>query len=477
MSAGLCWADPPTVSAPFPIYEAAGATQYGVAVGATADGFEVFWSDNSGISELGATPWDVKANVVLPGETPAVTSFGIAPGQGDQDMPRAASDGDSLFVVWEHYFDPVSEVRGRQLALGASGGEGGTSYSEQGTFGGDDVAIAWGGDYYLVAWNSPGIVAVRVAPGGNPVDAAPISIRNVGGVTHPRVATDGTDFLVVWQEDSPGIPVVRAARVAQADGSVLDADPIEIPNTPETSQQSPDVAFSDGFYLVVFGQAPSYPVATDIESCLLAPDGSIARSTQTISQVTDTQTRPSVVALDGGYLVVWEDLRPITGDTTGPRAIWGVQVDHVVVTGDVSYDDWVVQDPWGFMIASDEGIDRSTPSLAVIGRTALVAWTETDDPAVPDSAVWGAFVTLAEDDEPGDVDAGTGGDEDAGAVVADGGGGDGDDAGTPPAGDGGGGCGACSAAPARDRWAPVLLLVPLALLWLERRGRASSSGR
>jgi hypothetical protein len=167
----------------------------------------------------------------------------------------------------------------------------------------------------------------------------------------------------------PGIPVVRAARVAQADGTVLDAEPIEIPNPGEESQTAPDVAYSDGFYLVVFAQPPSYPVATDIESCLLAPDGSIARSAQTISQVTDMQQRPSVVAVDGGTLVVWEDTRPVTGDTTGPRSIWGVEVDHVVVPGEAPYDDWVVQDPRGFLVAGDEGIDRSTPSVSVIGRT------------------------------------------------------------------------------------------------------------
>ena len=117
--------------------------------------------------------------------------------------------------------------------------------------------VAFGGSTYLVAWQqaSPGdIYAARVNAGGSVLDmpAIPIS-TDAANQTAVAVASDGTDFLVVWEDYRNSGTTGRdiyGTRVNAA-GQVLDAAGINI--SPSSGDQfRPDVAFDGLTYVVTW---------------------------------------------------------------------------------------------------------------------------------------------------------------------------------------------------------------------------------
>lgn len=107
-------------------------------------------------------------------------------------------------------------------------------------------AAAFNGSTVLVAWTETGvdamgrIVAARLASDGTLLDAQGIQIAP--GVK-PSVATDGHDFLVVFRDDE----LVRAA-VVRADGTVGTAFRVST----EGGESSPHVTFDAANYFVVW---------------------------------------------------------------------------------------------------------------------------------------------------------------------------------------------------------------------------------
>ncbi len=121
------------------------------------------------------------------------------------------------------------------------------------------VAYAEKSKCWLVAWregylNEPAsdIWCARVSADGKPLDLAGLRITQGPGLKDmPRVASDGTDFLVVWEDLRNGKDWdVFAARVT-AEGKVLDTDGIALAMRPR-NQCRPDVRFAAGYYVVVW---------------------------------------------------------------------------------------------------------------------------------------------------------------------------------------------------------------------------------
>ena len=105
-----------------------------------------------------------------------------------------------------------------------------------------DPAVAFNGTDYLVVWedqrNGPAaadIHGVRLDQTGTVLDAAGIVIAQAPNAqVAPAVASNGTDWLVTWQDgrSGPGQDDIYAARVL-ASGTV--ADPSASPSTPRAA--------------------------------------------------------------------------------------------------------------------------------------------------------------------------------------------------------------------------------------------------
>ena len=142
---------------------------------------------------------------------------------------------------------------GNEIILLARGTGGGTQATPH---------VAFGKGVYLVVWRegwhgkggSARIYAPRVDTEGKLLDARGIAVApsKQGVQTRPRVAFGGGCFLVVWQDLRTGMDHEVLGAGIGADGTVLDAEPIQVAAGPRT-QALPDLA-SDGRAFVIVWQ-------------------------------------------------------------------------------------------------------------------------------------------------------------------------------------------------------------------------------
>jgi hypothetical protein len=178
--------------------------------------------------------------------------------------PVVGSDGQGFLVVWS--------ARGvRVSADGTVVDKTPLVLPTNPTAAGGQWAVSYGGGYYLVLWQEEvdpsnhqrDIRAIRVRPGDGAVVPPVISVpAHASPESFPAAAFDGTNFLVVWQDQRSGTPVY-GNRIRASDGALLDgADGFRI-GTSATGQR-PAVAFGSGIYLVAWQATPSLLVGVRI---------------------------------------------------------------------------------------------------------------------------------------------------------------------------------------------------------------------
>jgi len=144
-------------------------------------------------------------------------------------------------------------------------------------------AAAWAGEVCLVAWcdgtrqaDSPtaDIYCARVDGAGKPLDPTGIRVCGAADLQEwPAVASDGSSFLVVWQDFRNGRDYdIYAARVG-ADGRVLDPDGFAV-CARAGNQARPAVAFAGGNWIVVWMDARQYPVY-GLYAARVSPEGKV----------------------------------------------------------------------------------------------------------------------------------------------------------------------------------------------------------
>jgi len=131
---------------------------------------------------------------------------------------------------------------------------------------GTAITFAFDGTNVLAVWLSEGgLAGQRFAPDGNVVDAVPFSISKSGGF-RPRVAWNGSEYLVTWWEGTnycwgggafcpPNLRDVNAARVS-ASGTVIDTIAIA---GGHPDQHDPVVASDGRDFLIAYAQTDVDP--------------------------------------------------------------------------------------------------------------------------------------------------------------------------------------------------------------------------
>lgn len=181
-----------------------------------------------------------------------------------------------------------------------------------------DPAVAFNGTVYLAVWldqrdattTGGDIYGARVAnngvvldPDGFPISTAPDSQFQVA------VASNGIHFLVVWQDKRNGVDHIFGARV-DSGGNVLDPGGIPI-STNGAQRYAPSVASDGTDYSVVWQVAFG-----DIFGSRVTAAGSVLDPAGiAIATATGRQVEPAVASNGLNYAVVWEDWR--NGDNGG----------------------------------------------------------------------------------------------------------------------------------------------------------------
>ena len=196
--------------------------------------------------------------------------------------------------------------------------------------------VAFDGTNYLVVWEQasfndqpPGVFAARVNPAGTVLDPTGMLVHPsslTGYARRPAVAFDGSNYLVVW-EDNRRLPNdglhnnVYAMRVTPA-GQFLDGDAstggFPLTTGTEFGEVSLRLAFVDGHYLVVWVAASSPGVYEGIRGARVSPSGTVVSpgvSGIALSIPSGPQFGPFIAATHAGALLTWLD--PWAKDDSG----------------------------------------------------------------------------------------------------------------------------------------------------------------
>jgi hypothetical protein len=240
-------------------------------------------------------------------------------------------------------------------------------------------AVASDGADFLVVWDQESdLQGARVAADGTVLDAVGISIApDPQGERWPAVTYDGANYLVVWEGSSDGGPDggsgIRGALVS-ADGTVIDSG-FAIAASPST-EQYPAVASNETTSLVVWFDAS----LSALYGARVAQSGAVLDAALPISTTPDYAAPVPAVASDGaGFLVTWSDLRD-SGSGNDLSDVYGTRVSG----------DGVVLDPSGIAISTLTGTQHE-PSVAYNGADYLVVWQ--DGPYEGGGGIGGARVT------------------------------------------------------------------------------------
>ncbi|MCA9665127.1 MAG: hypothetical protein KC503_06050, partial [Myxococcales bacterium] len=174
-----------------------------------------------------------------------------------EHIPRgAATDGRTMLLVLEAQRNGIDVMGVRLEGLRFEADDRGVHavpfVIAEGADDQSEPAVACNGSLFLVAYRqhvgdqNDQIELRRVSTDGRVLDAQPITAPSTGNDNwHARVASDGKDFLVVWQRIAGD---VLAARVS-GDGALLDAAPMALG---QGSDGWPAVAHASGRYLVAW---------------------------------------------------------------------------------------------------------------------------------------------------------------------------------------------------------------------------------
>jgi len=227
-------------------------------------------------------------------------------------------------------------------------------------------AVAYGGGVYLVVWQvdasvSYSIQAARVDSSGKVLDPNGVTVATATtSLGSPRVAFDGTNFLLVWEDTRSGTNMDIYGRQVSPAGLVLGTKDVAI-STASKDQRKPAVTCQSGTCLVVWEDARTsstgvfdggiYGAHVDKTGKVLDPTGIV------ISKTTGAKEAPDVVGDGTNFLVVWKDDGSGNGDIYGAR---------VASTGSL-------MDTKAILITSHSGVD-DLPRVAFDGTNYFVVW-------------------------------------------------------------------------------------------------------
>lgn len=298
------------------------------------------------------------------------SGFAIATG-GDFDAPVIASRGGDSLVVWREFASGSGwDIHGGRVTAAGARLDGDGFVIAGGADPQLDPVVASNGTDYFVGWDtSPGgghgnVYGRRVTAAGALLDGSGVTITDAPGTQRwPAIASNGTDYVVAWQDFRGGGDDIYGAHVTAA-GAVTTGDGV-IVNTAPDVQHEPWVASNGTGYLVVWVDLRS-GTGYDIYGTRLSASGAVLDpSGLALATGTDAQFQPSVASNGTDYFVVWADNRDYKWDIYGRR---------VTSSGAVLDGNGIAV---SLAIPNDHN-PHDNPSVASNGSGYFVVWEQTN---------------------------------------------------------------------------------------------------
>jgi hypothetical protein len=293
-----------------------------------------------------------------------------------QRRPKAASGEAEFLVVWDEIRERSRGIHGVRLT--PEGGVFDTLGIRVSPAGGDQSvpAVARGTRDFLVVWEEGrsrdrDVRGARVRADGVVMDPTGILISGASWEQcAPEVASDGNDFLVVWQDWRNNDYDIYCARVSHS-GTLLDTAGIAV-CTADGWQITPTVAGNGTDYLVLWQSRTTsdydlYGARISPQGVVLDPEGFV------VSVAPGIQQQPAAASDGADFLVVWSDARNVDCNVYAAR---------VTAAG-------TVLDTAGILLFSAAG-PQYAPAVEYDGTNYLVVWT---DERNGERDIYGARVT------------------------------------------------------------------------------------
>lgn len=284
------------------------------------------------------------------------------------DRPDVASGGSNFLVVWQDGRDGVSDdIYGARITgTGTLVDPAGIAIS---TADGAQVAprVAWDGANFVVVWQDgrgadQDIYAARVTTGGVVRDAAGFVVTAASGdQRRPDVAGTGTGSFVAWEDtrNGPNNDDVYGARI-NTSAVVQDALGIDVA-TSAGDQHAPAVTWDGTNALIAYEDTRNGN--SDIYASRVSPAGALLDGAGLqVYQGAGAQTEPAAGFTGTTFVVAWKDER-------GPSA--DIYASRVSTTG-------IAMDTTGIAVAVGAGAQAS-PAVAKADTNVVVAYRDASD--------------------------------------------------------------------------------------------------
>lgn|GEM_PF-830955 len=250
------------------------------------------------------------ARVNRSGELLDSTAFPICRAEENQDHPAVAWDGENFLAVWEDSRNQNLDIYGARIdSLGqvldslslAIRVDPGTDQRRP--------SIGFDGENYLVVWQSDldsvglnyRIEGLRVSSQGELLDPEPFTISGGQYGSYPDVAFAGGKYLVVWLDayyyDIYGALVETTGTIGSQIGI----------RTASGLQENPQVASNGSEFLVVWEDFGMHWPNSDILATRVTPGGSVLDPAGILIAATeDPEERPSVTFNGYNFVAAWK---------------------------------------------------------------------------------------------------------------------------------------------------------------------------
>lgn len=346
-------------------------------VSVAGNNYLVVWEDRrNGNADIYATR--VSSTGTLLDGPPESGGIPVSTGTGDQVHPEVAATvyqlaGTSLtqrLIVWEDYRSGSARIRGTRFSSAILDGpaeSGGLLISDDVVSTQPCAAGLYSDERYVVAYrtSTANMTAKVIDRYGALV--ATSAINGSGRAYNPTVASDGSAFLVAWEEHWGSLSYSNiGGALMRWDGSAWSYHAMTLCSY-NYDQLYPDVAFARGYYVVVWedqrGTATPLVFGTRVDT-----DG-VVSDANGVAMSTSGRYRPAIAAAWNGLMVspyYW---------VLGMQA-WGMLAGDSTRNIAVARYTNAVRDDASDIHVSWKPDDQYGLSLAFSGHDWLAAWTE-----------------------------------------------------------------------------------------------------